>query len=90
MIVLWTDTALKNLDQLHEYIMQDNPSAATRMARLIRDGVEQLQHFPAMGRMGRVANTRELVVSGTPYIVQYTVQTESVVILGVIHGARAF
>jgi toxin ParE1/3/4 len=90
MIVFWTSTALKNLDQLHEYIMQDNPSAAAKMARLIRHGVEQLESFPAMGRIGQVASTRELVISGTPYIVQYTVRTDSVVILGIIHASRDF
>jgi toxin ParE1/3/4 len=41
-----------------------------------------------MGRPGRVISTRELVVSGTPYIVAYRVREGVVEILAVIHGAQ--
>jgi toxin ParE1/3/4 len=35
-----------------------------------------------------VPETRELVVSGTPYIVPYTVRGDVVEIHAVLHGAR--
>jgi plasmid stabilization system protein ParE len=41
-----------------------------------------------MGRSGRVAGTRELVIAGTPYLVAYRVEAKAVVILAVIHGAQ--
>ena len=41
-----------------------------------------------MGRQGRVANTRELVVLGTPYIVAYVVLPDGVKLLRVLHGAQ--
>jgi len=37
---------------------------------------------------GRVPGTRELVVTGTPYIVAYRVRDETVEILRVFHAAR--
>jgi toxin ParE1/3/4 len=40
-----------------------------------------------MGREGRIAGTRELVVRRTPLIVVYRVQVGRVEILRVLHGA---
>jgi plasmid stabilization system protein ParE len=44
--------------------------------------------MPYIGRSGRIDGTRELVVSGTPYVVAYTVSGEKVTVLAVLHGAR--
>jgi toxin ParE1/3/4 len=43
---------------------------------------------PYLGRPGRVANTRELVVTSTPFIVAYRVVSDRIEILAVFHGAR--
>ena len=50
--------------------------------------VEHLAMSPGLGRPGRVAGTRELVVSGIPYIVPYRVKGEVVQIITVLHGAQ--
>lgn len=88
MKVRWTRTALANLDSLAEYIAQDNPRAAGRMVERIYSAVQNLVRHPAMGRPGRVPGTRELVVSGTSYIVPYRVKESTVEILRVFHAAR--
>jgi toxin ParE1/3/4 len=41
-----------------------------------------------MGRAGRVAGSRELVVTGTPFVVAYRLKAESLQILAVLHAAR--
>jgi plasmid stabilization system protein ParE len=41
-----------------------------------------------MGRPGRVPDTRELVISGTPYIVAYQVQGKVITILRILHSSR--
>jgi toxin ParE1/3/4 len=43
-----------------------------------------------MGRVGRVAGTRELVLSRTPYIVIYELRgpDEEIYILRLLHGAQ--
>jgi toxin ParE1/3/4 len=62
--------------------------AAARMVERIASAVDQLARYPALGRPGRVPGTRELVISGTPYIVPYRVRRDVVEILRVFHAAR--
>jgi len=85
--VRWTEKALHNLDDVEAYIAQDNPEAAIRMVLKIIRSVEQLADSPGLGRPGRIPGTRELVVSGTPFLVPYRVRGEFIEILAVLHGA---
>ena len=71
-----------------EYIAQDNQTAAYAVHEGILRQVGGLAEHPRIGRPGRVEGTRELVVSGTPYIVAYRVAGEDVTILRVLHGAQ--
>ena len=81
-----TPTALSDLESLDAYIAEDNPASATAMVDRILTGIEALKRHPELGRKGRVAGTRELVV--TPYIVVYRSARGAIEILSVIHGAR--
>lgn len=71
-----------------EYIARDNQTAAHAVHATILRQVGQLAEHPRIGRPGRVKGTRELVVSGTPYIVAYRVAGQDVTILRVLHGAQ--
>ncbi|HAR94464.1 MAG TPA: type II toxin-antitoxin system mRNA interferase toxin, RelE/StbE family [Deltaproteobacteria bacterium] len=84
----WTLKAFGDLRQAGEYIATDNPEAAKRMAARIKEAVEYLIDHPNMGRPGRLVNTRELVVSGTPFIVVYWVKGAAIQILRVLHHAK--
>ncbi len=88
MHVRWLKRALKNLDDEAEYIARDNPQAAARIVERIAASIDRLATHPASGRPGRVPGTRELVISGTPYVVPYRVRDETVQILRVFHAAR--
>jgi toxin ParE1/3/4 len=80
--------ALANLDAEAEYISEESPAAAARTVTAIVEAVAHLSRFPSLGRPGRVAGTRELVVTGTPYIIPYQVRGDAVEILRVFHAAR--
>lgn len=45
--------------------------------------------YPNMERIGRVPQTRELVVAGTPWVVVYRVRN-SIEIIRVLHGPQAW
>ena len=85
MRVKWSRKALLNLDNAVEYIAADKPAAAAQVAQRIWDASQMLGDQPGMGRPGRVAATRELVIPGLPYILPYIVEAGAVIILRVIH-----
>ncbi len=88
MRVRWLRQVLRNLDEETEYIARDNPQAAARTVARISSSVDRRANFHASGRPGRVPGTRELVVTGTPYIIPYRVRGQTVEILRVFHAAR--
>jgi len=88
MKVKWLLAAQRNLISEAEYIRKENPSASVEMARTIQDRTAYLADHPFMGRAGRIPETRELIISGTPYIVPYRVKKDVVEILRVIHASR--
>jgi toxin ParE1/3/4 len=90
MRILWLDRAEADLDEAFDYVLARDPGAARRLFDAIRNRVALLAEQPALGRPGRVAGTRELVIGGTPYVVAYAIDhaIDAVVILRVLHGAR--
>lgn len=88
MLVRWTLPALADLDQIQDFIAERNPPAASRLVNEILDRTDTLlSGNPEIGRPGRVAGTRELVLTGTLYVVAYRLR-ENVEILAIMHGAR--
>lgn len=88
MNVIWTPRARRHLLDISAYIAQDNPTAARQTVDRIRDTVALLATNPAMGRVGRINGTRELVIARTPYIAAYRVRGSSLRILAVLHGRQ--
>ena len=85
MTVVWSPRAIKHLAHLREYIADDNPNAANRIADALLEAVERLAQLPNLGRPGRVAGTRELVVPGTPYIIPYRLRGDRLEVVAVFH-----
>jgi len=85
MRVKWSRKALLNLDNAVEYIAADNSAAVADVAQRIWDASQMLAKQPGMGRPGRVTGTRELVISGLPYILPYVEKGGAVIILRVMH-----
>lgn len=88
MKVRWTTPALRDLEMIGDYIARDKPSAADKTVFRILGQTDALAAHPHIGRAGRVAGTRELVVAATPFIVPYRVRGDEIQILAVFHGAR--
>jgi toxin ParE1/3/4 len=84
----WLVFALADREAIFDYIEADSPRAAIAVDERIQTCVEGLVQFPKMGRDGRVPGTRELVISGTPYIAAYSRVGNSLRILRKLHGAQ--
>jgi addiction module RelE/StbE family toxin len=88
MKVVWTQAAIADFDNAYSYIAEDSPGAAARTVGRIEEAMRALQRHPTMGRPGRVAETRELVISGTPFIAAYYITAKRIEVVALIHGAR--
>ena len=89
MTLIWSDLAIQHLNEIIAYITTENPPAARRVAeRIVSLAESVLIDQPMIGRPGRVPDTRELVVTQTPYIIAYRIDPDVITIVAVIHGAR--
>jgi toxin ParE1/3/4 len=86
--VVWSPRAIGHLADLRAYIARHNPNAAARTSATLLAAIDRLAQLPNLGRPGRVAGTRELVVVGTPYIVPYRIRGEHLEIVAVFHGRQ--
>jgi toxin ParE1/3/4 len=88
LLIGWTPLALSHLRNAFDYISQDSEGAAVKILERIFDGIERLADYPSMGRSGRIGGTRELVITGTPFIVAHRVRRRDLQILAVMHASR--
>ena len=88
MKVVWFKRAMWDLESARNSITQDDPLAAQKVVSRIKYTVSLLSEQPGIGRLGRVPNTKELVVDRTPYILPYRVRDNRIEILRVLHAAR--
>ncbi len=88
MKIRWLNLALKDLESIIEFISEDSPSIANKIAKIIYEKVNLLSIQPYLGRAGRVEDTRELIIEGTPFIIPYRVKNDEIQILRVFHSSR--
>ena len=87
-LIEWSAPALQDLQAAGDFVAKENPDAAGRMAARVREAAEYLSEHPNIGRPGRLAETRELVVSGSAIIIVYWLREGRIQILRMLHHAR--
>jgi addiction module RelE/StbE family toxin len=89
MRVKWLRTALANLDTIGDYIAKDDPLAARQTVQSIVAAIYALAGNPHLdtSRAGRVAGTRELVVTPN-YLVPYRIKNDAFEVLRVMHARQ--
>jgi addiction module RelE/StbE family toxin len=89
MQLLWRPMALADREAIIDYIGQDNPSAAILLDDEFEAKAQLACRQPNLYRLGRVANTREIVVR-PHYLMVYQVSTlhNTLTILRVLHTAQ--
>ena len=88
MQIKWLRRALNDLENIVDYIAQDNPTAALEMLDTIEAITTGLADHPKRGRDGRMPGTRELVIPGTAYISVYRLKAARIEVLRVLHSAQ--
>jgi addiction module RelE/StbE family toxin len=86
--VVWSDTALAQLDAIGTYIEQFNPKAAAEVAAHLIAAGNSLESYPHRGRLVPGTTMRELVITVYPYIIRYRIVRDTVQILRVRHTSR--
>jgi len=87
--LIWAEPALKDLEEIAEYIALDDISAARRLVSKVFEAMEKLEKFPNSGRRPpelKRTQYREKIVG--PCRIFYRVEKESVFVLYVMRGER--
>jgi toxin ParE1/3/4 len=87
--VLWTDSAVAQLQSIHDYLAQTSPEYALRVVDRLTKRSIQIAAFPLSGRVvpeSELPEVRELIEGR--YRIIYLIEAGQVQVLAVIHGAR--
>jgi toxin ParE1/3/4 len=89
MKVIWSETALARLQQLHDYIARDQPINARRVIQRL---LNKEPHLAAQPRNCRMVpeyddpDLRELIVA--PYRIIFHIESDAIQVLTVRHSAE--
>ena len=87
--IKWTNRALNDLREIHEFIAKDSPRYAQIQIEKIQKAVSNLAVFPSLGRQVPEFSHlpyREVLVGN--YRVLYREEEKRVLVMSVVHGRR--
>jgi len=91
MRIRWTDSAAQDLIGICDYTREHHGSAQARQTALrIVERLDSLEQFPRLGRSGRKAGTRELILPGLPFVAIYRVREDVIEVVRILHGAQCW
>ena len=80
--------ARRDLDDIFDYIWQDNPPAATQQIDRLRRTIELLASQPLLGEKRDDLRPNLRIFSERKYVIAYYPQPDGVEVVTIIHGAR--
>ena len=91
MIVVFTDEALLDLEEIGDFIGRDNPPRAASFVAELREkclGLAQFpEAFPLVERLARIGTRRR---RHRNYLIFYRIAKNAIVIQHILHGARDY
>ena len=91
--VIFSPSAIRNLERLREFLRPKNPAAAERAAKALIQGLEELGKFPHIGRPidDLSEEYRDLLIDfgNSGYIARYRLDGDTVVVLAIRHQREA-
>ncbi|MDQ2996774.1 MAG: type II toxin-antitoxin system RelE/ParE family toxin [Chloroflexota bacterium] len=88
MRIIWSAPARREWAEHYRFYATRNPEAARRVQQLVMSGAARLREHPQLGRPGRVEGSRELIISGTPFLLVYDPTPDRIEIVHVYHGRQ--
>ena len=89
MKIIWSESAIEDLENLKNYIAQDSEQYAVIFIKKVIAAVEKLQKYPRIGRIVPETgneNIREIIYQH--YRIIYKLEKSVLSILTVVHGGR--
>ena len=87
--IVWTETALNDLDAIADYIALENPTAAAELVRRVFAHVEQLEAHPESGsKPPELGRSRYRQIVEPPCRVFYRFEAEKVFVLYVMRAEQ--
>lgn len=84
----WTPLAVADLHGIDEYLKEHHPRYREATIRKLYGKLRALKDAPNIGRLGRIAGTRELVFPPMPYVAVYRISGETIEVLRMYHGSQ--
>ncbi|MBK7381109.1 MAG: type II toxin-antitoxin system RelE/ParE family toxin [Ignavibacteriales bacterium] len=91
MKITWAKESLLNIQEIEDFISQDNPNAAIKLTDKLISLVEDLIEFPEKGRIVpelSISQIREILYKN--YRIVYLIKKKSIDILTVFEGHNLF
>jgi addiction module RelE/StbE family toxin len=86
LVLKWTHRSLSDISRIVDYVSQEDPVAALKLAATIRAKAEHLRAHPQLGREV-FPGLRELVVH-RHYLLTYRIRSGRIEVLQVWHAAQ--
>jgi len=87
--VIWSPTALKDVDSIAEFIARDSVDRASLFVLRLIESTDRLQEYPLSGRIIPEfddPDKREIIYGA--YRIMYQIEKDEVWITGILHGSR--
>ncbi|WP_428247151.1 type II toxin-antitoxin system RelE/ParE family toxin [Ferrovibrio sp.] len=88
MRIIWSSSAKRDLARIIAHIAEDNPIEARRIGQRLLAAPQALSRHPFRGRPGRWQDSREYVLPRLPWFFVYTITSEGISIVRLLHGAQ--
>jgi toxin ParE1/3/4 len=89
MKLIWSDTALSDLESIRDHIARDSEENATRFLGQLTEAARLFERFPEAGQLiPKYGNAQVREFVWKKYRILYQVQPDHVWIFAVIHAAR--
>ena len=90
-MVIWAEPAKSDLRAIHDFIASDTKYYAKKVARNIVEKTNILDEYPMIGRkVPEIDDENIREIFAYSYRILYEIKSDSVYIIGIIHGRRDF